>query len=298
MADEDNSVVEIPVEEKPDAPVKNTATEDEIAALKAQVQSQAEATAAANERAEAESRRADTAQTVVQDETSKRFYAQDVALANFLSSAQNDIIAAKAKAAQLASEGNWAGSTEAQAEMFAAQLRESEGKRQKEYIDRQKAQWKAQSEQAQREAAERAQQPQQQQYHPRAQAWIEAHPLFNTDATYHNRVLAAHHDAIAEGNTEFSDGYFQHMEEKLGERTAVDTGSESAPVRQRSVTTAIAPSRTTPSARAEQKRITLSPQERETADFTMAHIKDPAQRYRKYAENRERMNRDNPLVIQ
>lgn len=49
-----------------------------------------------------------------------------------------------------------------------------------------------------------------------AQKWLRAHPEFVTDQRKNNRLLAAHHDAIAEDINEGSPEYFEHLETKLG----------------------------------------------------------------------------------
>lgn len=306
MPDEDNLAEAVAVEPvEPAVEPKNTASEEQIAALKAQVEAVSRETLAANERAEALAKRAEQAETTVQDETSKRFYAQDVAIANALQAAQNEANSWKSEIERLGKEQKFAEMADAVAGRAQTQYNIAEIERQKRSVEQQKTQWKNDQEQAKRQAEEQSRQPAQPVMTQRTKEWIDAHPRFKTDDGYRDKAFAAHEYATkVQGIPADTDEYFHWIEEALGERTAVDVGSEAAPVQpqpqrqQRSTSTAVPPSRSSPAAREQQKRLTLSAQERETADFTMGHIKDAAARYRKYAENREIMRRENPLVVQ
>lgn len=50
---------------------------------------------------------------------------------------------------------------------------------------------------------------------PRSADWIRKHPDFVTDGAKNRRMIRAHEDAIDEGHTVDSDGYFKFIEERL-----------------------------------------------------------------------------------
>ena len=155
---------------------------------------------------------------------------------------------------------------------------------------------------------------------PSVQQWFRAHPKSFTDKAYLNRVIAAAQYATeVEGITVESPEYFEFVESKIGERKAAPTTIEhddegedlgrattespySKTTKEVSYTPenpqpraagpgTIPPSRSVPtgSDRRPGRAPLLTPEEREVADALYGHHKNPADRYQKYAENRELM---------
>lgn len=157
------------------------------------------------------------------------------------------------------------------------------------------------------------------QYGPRTQAWLESHPKAFTDARYFGKCVAAAIKATqAEGIEDQSDEYFRFIEAEIGDTQNAPADPEGeevatdppAPRRANSteerydpespqpraagrgsMASAAPPTRQTPQGGGNNPRraAALTPQEREVADGLYASIRNPADRYVKYAENKKIM---------
>ena len=154
---------------------------------------------------------------------------------------------------------------------------------------------------------------------PSVQKWFRDRPQSFTDKAYLNRVIAAANYATeVEGIPVETPEYFEFVESKMGERRAPvqareeDEGEDlgtATPASPYSKTTkevsytpetpqpraagpgALPPSRSVPTSSDTKpgRAPLLTPDEREVADALYGHYKKPADRYQKYAENREIM---------
>lgn len=306
MADPNTDDIEVVIEgEDPkkqatEGQKPESTSEDELAALKAQLAEATERDKRNHERAEAATREATTARTEQQRAIEDRFSAQEVAIVNAMTAAQSEAQALEQELERLLSEGKAPEYAQATRKLARVEMRIAQAEQQKDWLEQQKAGYQsavAAEAQRQKEAAEAAQQ--QPQVSQRAQAWINAHPRMKivnnapVDPNYYNAAIGAHNLARLKGIPVDSDQYFEFIETQLGERTpAVAEANEGSP----KAMVAAPPSRSTPTAqRQSERRLTLTAQEREMADITMSHVKDPAERYKRYAMNKQRMMAENPL---
>lgn len=305
-----------PIEEEaaPDTGKAAETTPDQLAAMRAEIAASNQARDEANAVAAEQARRAEAAEAERQAAIEGRFAAQKSAVAQALAAATNEIQSARTAHTRAMTEGNFEAATDAADAMAEAKFRMKQAEGQQRWLadEERKAadQLKVQEEQraAQAEAVQR--QPADPLAHLSAPArqWISAHPLFSTDANYRAKAMAAANYAQhVLGHAVDSPEYYEHVEVALGERQAADDGYEVDPPvppvrtqpqpRQRTAAMAAAPSRSAaPTSLRQNQSIRLSPAEREAADFTMSHIQDPAQRYKRYAENRDRGAREKPLL--
>lgn len=251
-------------------------------------------TSAAEKRAADVARERDEHRAKLSAETDSRFQAQEQAITGAIATIGAEIEKLEADAAAALEEGNSKEAIRLTRLAARAEINLAAAEQAKQRLD------------AAKEAAKAAaQQPQPQQNDgvgERTKAWIAAHPRFNTDQAYHNRAIAAHYEALSEGIAPDSDAYFAHIETRLGERkpppAANDDDVIEEPAPRRSPAVAAPPSRSgraTDTGRTADGRIRLSPDEREAADITLAHIADPTERYKAYAAGRERMKKEGRL---
>lgn len=289
----------------PDPPEGNA---DELAQLRARIAEEAVQTRQRDEeiaRLRAEKDRADQERA---DLINARFASNETAIANYLAVAQGDILAAEADYARLLEAGQYAEAARVNTKLNDAQGRLREGTRYKQQLDAQKAEYAAsierergQAEEAARRAAEAPADPYAN-MHPDARKWIDAHPKFKSDAAYHAAALAAHEYATKRlGLTANTPAYFDYIDKDMA---AYESGGEApapAPAKPAARTVPAAPpSRSTGGTAQHATRsrsIQLSAAQREMADISMKHIKDPAERYKRYAQNMERMNAEKPLLV-
>lgn len=168
------------------------------------------------------------------------------------------------------------------------------------------------------------------QYGPQTQSWMQAHPRIFTDQQYFARAVRYATEATDDlGIKDQSAEYFRHIEEKLGEATPARRAAESdedeegedlgndnrrgageeseeryTPERPQtraagpgSMAAAAPPSRRVPQGGGNggrQVKAKLSAEEREVADNLYADMRNPADRYAKYAENKAIMNNREP----
>lgn len=209
--DLDNSDIEVDTETKPVSKV----TDDDILALKrdldaakaAQKKAQSTVQAAETRRVEAETRARET-ENKLSGEVETRLKAQEDTIVAGISSAEGEIKAIRGNLAQLQAEGKWTEAAEAMESLSDAQIRLREFRSQKAGVDNLRTQLKD---------APKRQGPE---VSSKTQAWIAAHPKFTTDRRYNAKAMWLHEDALAEGFAVDSDEYFKHIEIGLGEREA------------------------------------------------------------------------------
>lgn len=160
-------------------------------------------------------------------------------------------------------------------------------------------------------------------YGPKTQDWLKAHPKVFKDSRYLARAIAAAIEATgAEGIKDQSEEYFDFIDGKLGEsrraaaeehpesdegedgeeieiaadRRAVETHEPERPQTRAagpgSMSGPAAPTRNTPNTGGnggQRKKAALTSEEREVADALYGAIRNPADRYVKYAENKKIM---------
>lgn len=102
------------------------------------------------------------------------------------------------------------------------------------------------------------------QFSAESQRWLREHKTYVTDGKQNARLLAAHHDAVAEDLTPDTPAYFEHIERRLGLR---NDKSEASPVTRRTAPPIAAPpSREPPAANGKTSRVTLTRAEVEIAE--------------------------------
>lgn len=275
---------------------ENVASEDDLAALKAQLKEAQDRERRANQRAEELTRDVNDSRTEREREVQERFRAQEIAAANSIAAATAEAQSIEQEIERLANNGG-SGAELAQAyrRLSRAENNLLDAERQREWVDQQRAGYKQalEAEQA-RQQEEARRQREQPQVSQRSMDWIRAHPQMDSDPVFRNAAIGAHNLAIQRRIPVDSDAYFEFIETQLGEREAVPAAEAEAP-RRRPLASA-PPSRSTPTAqRQNERRLTLTAAEKDMADATMSHIPDPAERYKRYALNKQRMLAENPL---
>lgn len=270
-------------------PPANVATSDELAAIREKLAQTEDERNRERTRADEAQRAAATATGAVQQEIANKFYAQEVAISNALTAAQQEVESAKRELAERSAAGDFAAVADATFKMQQAANRVMQAEQQGAYLKEAKADYTARAEQQQRQAD-------QPRVTPRIQQWIDAHPRFRSDAAYRQAAMGADSLARLKGIEVESDAYFTFVEEQLGERQASGGQTPAAP---RGSSAAAPPSRSVPPAAGggTSRTVHLTALEREYADITMgSRYPDPAKRYAAYAKNKERMQRDKPLT--
>lgn len=106
---------------------------------------------------------------------------------------------------------------------------------------------------------------------PASASWVRRHPECATDRRMNSKMIAAHHDAVAEGIALDSPEYFAHIESHLGiGRKAPPTAQAEPPKPREQAPTAAPVSRESPHASGRSSsptRVTLSSAEREICDM-------------------------------
>jgi len=108
-----------------------------------------------------------------------------------------------------------------------------------------------------------------------AQTWLRSHPEYLTDVPKNAKLQALHWEVVRAGHPQFSQGYFQDLEERLGLRQKAQPTQEDieveeppAPQPRRTSVPSAPPSRDVPSGGTGQRsktRVELTPEEREIA---------------------------------
>jgi hypothetical protein len=128
---------------------------------------------------------------------------------------------------------------------------------------------------------------------PGERAFADARPRFRTDPAYRDRVTKA----AAWAATEFardSQGYFDRIEELLGEKKAPETGDSTPRAQRQSVD--VAPQRRQPGQQSSQNEVRLTADEVEVADAMYGKtIPDQAERYRHYATQKQKLRESGRL---
>ena len=231
--------------------------------------------------------------TKLADETHNRIQAEEVAITNAIAASvteaerlENEIVAAQEA-------GRFADAAKLTRQLASAQTKIDSWEARKEQFEG----WKEQQ-----KNAKPAQQPQ----YPKSQAWIAAHPEFNTNPQFHNKVMAAHYAAQAEGIVIDSDDYIAYIDDAVaGKRQANnDSGAEptydSVRGQGRSSKTAAAapPSRGNNTMGNSNKRgdggNRLTPEQAEVAQLTFPKLK-ASEAQKKYWESRQILQEQNKL---
>lgn len=288
------------------------ATKQQLAKEKAdKAKADAELATERTQRQAAEKRAGDARGAQV-TEFERRLASDETAVDNYIAAAQAEADSYEGQIAQLQDDGKWTEAAAVQRKMTKAEAKVLQGESQKGAIktarERFKAQQAAAAEAAKTKAEDGADDTDPYAYYtPAAKAWLQARPAFLSDQKYHNKVMAAHYAAIAQDLEPDSKAYFDYIETSIGERKAEknDAGNghddtddlgdqrqdedelEPPPPPRRQVSAAAPVNRRgAPDQPRRGQPVRLSPEEREAADISMAHIPDAAERYSTYAKHK------------
>jgi hypothetical protein len=115
-------------------------------------------------------------------------------------------------------------------------------------------------------------------------AWIRAHPDYITDGRKNDKLIAAHHDAKAEGYAPDSKRYFDHIEKFLGLKATDEAPVEAKPAPKRAQAAPVAPTAAVANGgTAPSNHVTLSAREaRSATDGTLVwNYDDPGKKFKK-----------------
>ena len=230
----------------------------------------------------------DTASSRVVSETEQRWAAQRQAVEGALSAAEAEAESAERDYAEAAQNGEWAVAAKAQRKMAAAETKAAQFRNQKDYLETNKAKLTAVQPQPSRSDSSDKYAGVVQGLQQKEREWLDQRPQFLNDPKYRTKVFGASQIADAEHGRGSAD-YFRRMEELLGE-----SRSEAEPEREpakRPMSSDMAPQRrATPNAApAGAREIRLTADQVEIANALYPDISDQAERYKKYADNLERM---------
>lgn len=242
----------------------------------------------------------DAAHGQVQNEAQRRYLAEVQSADEALAAAQAEADRAEDAYVQAIDAGDSRAAAKAQRALAEATARHAQQSQRKQWLD------------ANKESLTRVQAPPQShdgggdEYDraipgllPSEKTWLKDRSHILTDAGYRKRVFAASNLAVAEGIDRGSQQYFRRMEEVLGEgRQESHDREEPAPRATRQPSGDLPPQRrpspgTPPSAG--RKLVELTADQAEVADglygnpASDSYIADPAARYKKYADNLQRM---------
>lgn len=265
------------------------------------------AEAAATRRADEADRRAQTAEggqrnaeRRVVSEAEARLLAQEQATDNAIAAQENERTSLRQQKVALMTEGKYEEVAELDDKLADIAAQMNEAKRVKTYLVGEREKLKTAVETA-------AAQPQENGLSREINAWIEAHPRFKTDPQYNNDAMAGHYDALRKGIKADSPEYFAHVEVFTGDRQAPQQQAADGDGEQGELTyeaqtpqsraagpgsmSAAPPSRQAAASGSQRGngKPDLKSDEREVADALYSHIANPADRYQKYADNREYM---------
>jgi hypothetical protein len=201
--------------------VKTPLIDPEIATLKAQLETERAARAAAETRAHEAAQAAYHAKNEVGDTNLQL-------VTNAINTVKNDSAALKSQYAAAMEAGDYAGAADVQAEMAsnAAKLLQLEnGKAAMEAQPKATAPKQVQSDPVEALAT---------QLPPRSAAWVRAHPQVARDTKLYQKMIAAHNIAIADGIEPETDDYYSTVEDilfKKSARTGADDDASDDPMR-------------------------------------------------------------------
>lgn len=274
---------------------------DEIESIKKQLANERQARQSA-ERERDEYRRTTTETTQrLQVETDTRFKAQEEQVETALAAYEGQVKTLREQYQAALDAGQTARAAEINDAMIDARLKIQEARNYKAWVENQKAQVKAQPVQQQQPV-----------YTARTQAWIDAHPEYNTDQRFRLKCQAADADALAEGIQRDTPEYFEHVEKFLGlkkevarEEVEEEILIEPTPAPQRKVTTvstAAPVSRSSMSITGERpstrNNFKLTSDEAEIAriSFPNEYKEDPKKAYQAYYDNKQVLIREGKIV--
>jgi hypothetical protein len=264
--------------------------------------SRAESAETARQQAE---RERDEARGTAGNEIVARIASEEQAITSAIASAEAEAEAVEGRIAQLNAEGSFAEAAKAHRLLARAEARIENLTMRAEYVKGQRAF----AEQQQAEAAKR----------PtvtnngmtaKQNAWIRAHPDFNTDPVYTARVNAEHNLCVADGVTIDSDEYFERIDGVATRSGATNRNTngndrngddqDEAPLapRRREAVQMPVTRRNADTGRRSDGPVRLSPEERESADVSYPDIpiddyvdggETQPGRYRLYAIHKQRL---------
>lgn len=149
---------------------------------------------------------------------------------------------------------------------------------------------------------------------PKLKAWIDDHPAFNTDPRFRARAIATHYDALHDGHAEYSDGYFEYIDQHLdgGGQPRQARGREEPPTdepaprpRRESAPPPAAPASrggTGGGPGADPRRITLTAEQREVAMDAFRFLRNAkgepasdAEKLTAYVSSQQRLKKEGRL---
>jgi hypothetical protein len=262
--------------------------------------SRAESAETARQQAE---RERDEARGTAGNEIVARIASEEQEIASAIASAEAEAEAVEGRIAQLNAEGSFAEAAKAHRLLARAEARIENLTMRADYVKGQRAF----AEQQQAEAAKRPATASNG-MSAKQNAWIRAHPAFNTDPIFTARVNAEHNLCVADGVTIDSDEYFERIDGAAGGATNRNNGRNDhndddqdeappAPRRREAVQMPVT-RRNADTGRRSDGPVRLSPEERESADVSYPDIpvddyveggETQPGRYRLYAIHKQRL---------
>jgi hypothetical protein len=198
----DEPAIEVKTAEKPEEPAK---PEDEIVALKAQLEEQKKRAGTAEERRQVAERERDTKakdyDTNVKQAQNNVLVEREKAIESALSAKTSEITGLKRELKEALDAGNTELAVDIQDKMADAKLDLRQ-------INFEKGQLAAHKEKVEKSKPE-------DHLTPATRSWIAEHPRFNTDTEYRAEAVAGHEIAVSRGIKPDSDEYFRFVEARL-----------------------------------------------------------------------------------
>lgn len=259
-----------------DENVRKSASVDdsELETLRSELERQRRESEKWKSEAEDNRRRYDDTSTKLNNETNNRISAEEVAISNALAASaaeaerlENEIVAAQEA-------GKFHEAAKLTRQLASQQVKIDSWEQRKSQFEAFKEQQKTQVNQAVQTAN-----------NSRSKAWIDAHPEFNTDMRFRNKVLAAHYSAQSEGLVIDSEEYISYIDNAVSNKRQ-ETDTSLVQQKQRSYDST-PPSREvrTNSRRDDSGSRKLRPEEAELAALTFPDLK-PADAQQKFYESK------------
>ncbi|WP_421696925.1 hypothetical protein [Ancylobacter sp.] len=289
MTTENTEELDVPLEidVKPEAAPEPSVSNEEILALRQQIEAETRKREDAERRAqEAESLR-DRESAGRVSEAAQRIAAQETAIVNAIAAKTAEAERLAEQAAVLFEEGKF---------REGSLLNQKGGKIQAEVDRLEELRGRLVEEKARVEEAAKAPRETDPLAHlsPRSREWAREHPEFFPNGQPTRKAIAAHHAALADDIQPDTPAYFDYINRHLG--LVKDEPAEPAPKAERSRPPATAPvSRSVPESRSSNTRtITLTRAQQEAAE--LAHPNVPkSEAHKRYAQNLDALRREGVL---
>ena len=289
------------------APEKHDPEEISVEDLRQLLAKETRRREAAEQRAAAASRDAESVRGSYASEAEARFAAEMRSLDDNIAAKESEASALEGEYARAYEAGDGTALAKAQRKIAAAEAKLTQMRDAKEHLTANKDALLAQAKQ-QRPAQQQG--PDLSGYTVREREWIDEHPEYLTDRKFQARVMSAHYAASAEGLQRDSDEYFEFLNERVGNGKAAIAGaatSDPRPANRAATPPAVPATRRNTMAggtpQAGQVVAQLTRDEKEHCDSFYADRINPAtgknytqqEAYRRYAENKLTMKKEGRL---